>query len=96
MDKMLLAVGAVKDKTGIMTIDPMTLIRNILYLCMVIAGFCFASGSYFSGSKDLPQRMAEVEKRQERMEAQFDNVISKLDSVSTDIREVRNVVLRNK
>lgn len=94
MEKVINLLGGKKngsDRTGVF--DVPVLLRNLLTALMTFGSLAFAAGSYIGAAKDVPARLEVVERKQDRVEAQLDAILQKLDSTGADVRELRTVMM---
>lgn len=75
------------DKTGIF--DVPSLLKMLLMVMITFGSIAFTAGAYLGSAKDLPARVENVERKQDRVEARLDAILQKLDSQGSDIRELR-------
>ena len=94
MDLLIKLMGGKKngtDRTAVF--DMPTLMKNITLAMLTALSLAFTAGNYFSATKDLPVRMDTVERKQDRVDAKLEAILSNQAAAAADIRELRACML---
>ena len=94
MDKVINLLGGKKngsERTGVF--DMPTLLKNLIAALMVFGSLAFTAGAYLSSAKDLPARVATIERQQDRSMAQQEAILTELRALGVDVRELRACML---
>lgn len=82
------------DRTGVF--DVPYLLKLLIMTALTFGSITFTAGAYFSNAKDIPDRVVSIERKQDRVEARLDAILTKLDSTSADVRELRACILNGR
>jgi hypothetical protein len=94
MEKVIKLLGGRKngsDHTGIF--DVPTLLKNLLTALLLFGSISFTAGQYFGNAKDLPARVATIERKVDRSEAQQEAILTELRALGVDMRELRSCLM---
>lgn len=97
MEKVIQFLGGRKndsDRTGVF--DMPELLKTLLMALLTFGSLTFTAGTYFGNAKDLPDRVMAIERKVDKNDTQHDAILSELHTLSTDMRELRNYMLREK
>lgn len=99
MEKMAKFLGVDKDVREA--------VKNVVLLLLTVMSVSFTAGNLFGKAKNIPEQVAAIVDKQEKMErrqdimeanlkTQLDTILQKMESQNADVREIRTVILEGR